>query len=248
MGEIMRMKLLKNRGFIFISTAFLLLLIGGCASSPKIVNDIDYENISLNGMTYNQEGLPVKKVLITIDNRISVVSDYNGRFTIPSIKAGDHTIQASCTNHEKYIGEFTLKEPSELLYISLVSFDELVSYSEKCIKSKEWAQADAYVNRALTVDKTDIRARYLQAVLLATKQRIERSPEKAREILTQLLGEGYTNPAIYLFLADLSQYDFSDTTKACEYLTSYLKQRTDIGVEKRLNDLQRTMSPNEQQK
>jgi hypothetical protein len=218
---------------------FACLLLG-CATTPKgtIVSDVKYGKISLNGMIYNQEGLPVKNVVLTLDDAITVSSDYNGRFAFPDIEVGDHTLVTSLEGYEGYTTSFSFRRPSEILYISLISIDGLLSLAEKRMDSREWGQADSYVQRALVVSPKDSRARYLQAVLLSTKQRTDRSPERAKDILLSLLSDGYANPSVYLFLADISQYDSGDLAKASEYLRSYLKQRADSDVEKRLRDIQ----------
>jgi tetratricopeptide (TPR) repeat protein len=214
-------------------------LFSGCATTNKgkTVGDVNYGKISLNGMIYNQEGLPVKGVLLTLDDKATVGSDYNGRFSFPNVEPGEHALVTSLEGYEEYKASFTFTRPSEILYVSLLSIDELLALAEKRIDLRDWSQADSYVQRALAVSPKDSRARYLQAILLSSKQRSDRSPEKAKEILLSLLSDGYTNPSVYLFLADIYQYDSSDFAKASEYLRLYLKQRADSDVEKRLKEI-----------
>jgi hypothetical protein len=226
----------SRAAFRIAAIGIIACLCLGCETTPKgtIVSDVKYGKISLNGMIYNQEGLPVKNVILTMDDAITVSSDYNGRFTFPAVETGNHSIATSLEGYEDYKTSFSFRRPSEILYISLMSIDGLLTLAEKRIDAREWIQADAYVQRALAISPKDSRARYLQAVLLSTKQRGDRSPEKAKDILLSLLSDGYTNPSIFLFLADIYQYDFLDLKKAREYLSSYLRQRADSEVEKRL--------------
>lgn len=233
------MKLLKSNGvFLRLIGLLTLPLILSCVSSgKKNVSDVDYGQVSLNGMIYNQEGLPIKNVTLTIDDSFVTSSDYNGRFTFPDIALGEHTVATSCQGYEAYSTKFYLSRPSEILYISLRSLEAILSLTEKFMDSRDWIQADSCITRALAIQPLDLRTRYLQASLYATKQRKDRSPDKARAILSTLLLDGYSNPSIYLFLADLYQYDYSDNKKAVEYLESYLKQKNDSVIEKRLDEL-----------
>lgn len=229
----------SKAAFRIAALGFFACLCFGCETTPKgtIVSDVQYGKISLNGMIYNQEGLPVKNVVLTLDDAITVSSDYNGRFTFPAVETGNHTIVTALEGYEEYRTSLSFRRPSEILYISLISIDGLLSLAEKRINSREWTQADAYAQRALVISPKDSRARYLQAVLFSTKQRSDRSPEKTKDILLSLLSDGYTNPAIYLFLVDIYQYDSLDLKKASEYLSLYLRQRSDSDIERRLREI-----------
>ncbi len=60
---------------------------------------------------------------------------------------------------------------------------------------------------------------------------------KARAALEELLKRDYREPFVYLFLADIRQYDLVDKAKAIEYLSAYLASREDGAVRKRIDSL-----------
>jgi len=64
-----------------------------------------------------------------------------------------------------------------------------------------------------------------------------RKPEEAVKILNKILDKGYSEPVVYITLADIYQYRINDTKKALSSLEKYLQIQRNNKVEKRLEAL-----------
>lgn len=230
------MKSKKNKVITILYIAIsILLTLNGCQSSKGAKNrDLPYPKTDLNGMIYNHEGLPVPDVRITVDDTFTVTTNMNGRFTIPALSIGLHRVVASSMGYETYETEVAFKNPTEVLYISMVSARELLENAKKLLEKRLWTQADLLITRALKISPNDLKARYLSATAMATPYRQDRDFQKAKDILESLIVDGYSNSAIYLFLADIYQYDIKDIPKSIDYLAKYLGKQPDTIVERRL--------------
>jgi hypothetical protein len=223
-----------------LSAVLIAFLFAACASGPsKITRDIDYGKVDLNGMIYSKEGLPVQNARLTVDNGMTVLSDFHGRFTFIGLTAGEHAISVTCPGYERYDSVFTFTSPTENLYVSVTSYDELLAAAEKALQEKKWASADSLTARAIAVEPATARGLFLKACALAAAQRTDRDPEQARAILLALAPDARSKPEILLFLADLCQYDLNDAPSAATYLTQYLALKGDTVAEERLKSLAR---------
>lgn len=224
---------MKSRNNKLFQLLFLSNLLFSCAT---LKNDI-FESFVLNGMVYNQSGIPVQNMIISIDNDIITKTDIRGRFSVELTQAGEHSISTEHQDFEKYSSIFVLNEKSDILYISVISYTELLDKSEEKMDNMEWDSAENYIKRALAIYPSRIEANYLMAVYQALPTRKDRNPESSIEILENMLESGHQLPYIFLFLADLYEYDLLRKEPAREYLRKYLEKRYDAAIIKRLENL-----------
>jgi hypothetical protein len=122
----------------------------------------------------------------------------------------------------------------DIAYVSLVSKEDLCEMIETALRERHWDLAETYANRALAVDAGDAVVRFLAATVHAIPARQTRNVSEAVALLLGLLEDGFREPVILLFLADLYEYELKDYQKSKEYLERYLRFKDDEAVRERL--------------
>ncbi|AEJ61832.1 hypothetical protein Spith_1571 [Spirochaeta thermophila DSM 6578] len=211
--------------FLLMGTMFLL----SCVSGPQME-----ESFVLQGMVYDRAGNPVTDAVIEIEGKQMGVSDFNGRFYIPGMVPGTYTVGVQKEGYLPYEGTVAIRSHTDVLYVGMVSWEDLCRRAERALQEGRWGEAEQAISRALEIKPDEPLVRFLAAVVCAMPARPERRPDRAVELLEDLLSEGYREPAIYLMLADLYEYDFKDLVKAEERLSQYLSLKQDTEAENRL--------------
>jgi hypothetical protein len=173
-------------------------------------------------------------------------SDFKGRFYIPKVIPGEYVLEVRKTGYESYSGSIAPQSPMDIAYVSLVSKEDLCEMIETALRERHWDLADTYAARALAVDSEDLIVRFLAAAAKAIPARQSRDVPQAIALLTSLLEDGFREPVILLFLADLHEYELNDYEKSREYLARYLLLKDDETVRERLRRAMPT-DPEEQQ-
>lgn len=215
---------------IFLPLAAVMLF--SCVSA-KAKNPRAFMSAPLYGMIYDLGNQPVGNVLLSVDGKKGPRSDVTGRFVIPDLERGDHTITAAKDGYEDLAIRLSFLDDTQILYMQMRSAQQLVSLAEKMIEEKEWARARSCLDRAAKVNSKDPVYRYVSAIL----DYYQGKSESAEKILRSLLDAGYSQPAVYLFLADLYQYRLNKPAAAAAELRTYLELRSDPAVKKRLEGL-----------
>jgi hypothetical protein len=202
-----------------------------CASSGKAK---PFGPFTLQGMIYDRSGTSVANAAIFFEGRQVGLSDFKGRFYIPRVIPGEHLLEVKKTGYESYGGTIATQSPMDIAYVSLVSKEDLCEMIETALRERHWDLADAYANRALAVDSGDAVVRFLAATVHAIPARQTRNAPEAVALLLGLLEDGFREPVILLFLADLYEYELKDYQKSKEYLERYLRFKDDEAVRERL--------------
>jgi tetratricopeptide (TPR) repeat protein len=208
------------------------LLCASCASQPA--NDaLTFDSASLFGMIYDENNQPCGGARLTIDGQPGPQTDIRGRFVVADLSRGQHAIVARKDGYEDLSVQFTFLNRTDVLYLRMISFDQLLSRAERAFDERKWDDAEAALRRAAKLDSGDTVMMYLEAI---RQYKTEKYADAARQ-LESILSRGEREPYVYLFLADLYEQNLNDLSKAAEYLQRYLERRADADVEKRLADL-----------
>ena len=221
-----------------------------CSSTASAIATND-RSVPLYGMVYDDDNSPVAGADVLIDGKAKTRSDVNGRFVLTALKFGQYAVVVKKDYFEPARLDLDYSSATQVLYVKLVSEEELLAAADKDIAAREWAKADDHVARALALKRDDPAALFLSAVIACRRGD---SPDAAgaaagagtgaavgaaaaRTILEKLLAADYREPAVYLFLADILQYKYADAAGAAERLKEYLELRYDPDAEARLQAL-----------
>jgi tetratricopeptide (TPR) repeat protein len=212
-----------------------VLLLGSCESVAE-ADPYDFETAALYGMIYGYDQNPVEGAQLVVDGEPGPLSDLDGRFVIPGLARGTHTIEVTKDGHEPATVQVEFLNLTQVLYLRLWSLHELVKRGEEALASGHLSEAAQWTERALQIDPELAELRYLQAVIAIR----DRRPAEAEAILRGLVADGFGYPKVHLTLADLYQYELDQPDSAAEHLRSYLRQHSDEGAEERLEALEQT--------
>lgn len=230
----MSTRLLLRAGCAVFCLAVTALLFASCASVSKRA-PLTFKSATLFGMVYDHDNRECANVRLVLDGKDHSTTDINGRFVLPDLAPGVHKLLATKAGYEPLEVVFDFSSPTQVLYLKMYSFDELLKQAELALGQEQWQLAQRYLKRAAGVTSHDAVLSYLYAIL-ALKEKDYRG---AARRLEALVASGTEDPSVYLFLADLYQYRLAKPALAVRALESYLKLANDPGVETRLQALQR---------
>ncbi|HUX51220.1 MAG TPA: carboxypeptidase-like regulatory domain-containing protein [Spirochaetia bacterium] len=204
----------RHASFTRCTTAFaIMVLFASCTGMPD-ADPRSFERAPLFGMVYDQENQPVAGVNFSIDGREGLLSDITGRFVIPDLSRGEHTLVARKVDYELLMTVIQFSNQTQVVYIRMISRTELVQAAEDEVAARRFADAQSLIDRILTISPDDPEGSFLQAVLF---HRSRRSLEAAA-ILEALIASGVTEEPVCLFLADLYEKALGDPGRAVKLL------------------------------
>jgi hypothetical protein len=207
-------------------------LLSGCLSGA--VQDVQaFDSAPLFGMLYDERNEPCGGARISVDDVAGPVSDVNGRVVVPDLKRGSHQVSVAKPGYERLEVTFDFYDKSQVLYLKMLSLQELLRRLEDALAERRLADAAALVARAEAVAPAQADVGYLKAVLLLRSGRAA----DAAAALEVMISEGERWPALYLTLADVYQYSLRDKDKARWALSAYLERQDDAEVRARLEAL-----------
>ncbi len=209
-----------------------LLLFSSCTTVSN-QNQLRFESAPLFGMIYDLDNKACSGVSLQLDGAQKTTSDIKGRFVLTEVKQGPHAIRATEAEHETLDVKFDFQNRTQVLYLKMISFDQVLSQAQDSLARKRWSEADSLLKRAAAIHPADVVLVYLQAIL--DYQRGEYAGAAAR--LEALLAGGNRISSVYLFLADLYQYELGKPQLAQDALIEYLKQADSPDVRKRLEEM-----------
>jgi len=218
--------------FIALTALLPALLLASCATSSN-QDPLKFEDAPLFGMIYDLDNKACAGISLEVDGSQKATSDIDGRFVLLALKRGAHTVIATGADYEKVDLSFTFLNQSQVLYVKMVSFDQLLSQAQDALDRRKWQEAQSLLERAAAVHGSDTVLLYLRAIL----QYQQGDAAGAAAHLETLVAAGSTIPYVYLFLADLYQYSLRKPELAARALTRYLQQSDDPEARKRLDSL-----------
>ena len=209
---------------------FSALVLASCATNAGV---LEFDSAPLFGMIYDDDNQPCSGATLTLDGHAGPVSDIRGRFVLPDLSRGSHVLSVKKEGFETLEMTFDFLNRTDVLYLRVVSFTQLLSKAEQALRDRKWDQAEAYLGRAEKLDSKNSVYLYLRAIDMYKTAKFP----QAIDALNAIVAKGDTDPYVYLFLADIYQKDLNDSAKAAESLQAYLSKRDDPDVEKRLQEL-----------
>jgi hypothetical protein len=198
------------QAFIFLTV--LSVCLTGCATTKQI-------QPALNGMIYDADNEPVPDVSVKVTDMIHTSSDIYGHFHIDNLKTEtEYTIACTKKGYEATSVKFVYNSISEVAYVRMYSAEQLLTLAETEVQQKKYDSAVSYLDRAEKAEGSKVSTGYLRAVILYS----QKVYDAALSQLQKLMDEGYTEPYIYLFTADVYEYGLSDKENAKKYLQLYL--------------------------
>lgn len=213
-----------------IALILLIFILASC-STVKEEDVLSFEKSSLFGMIYDYDNCPVPAAEITVDGDKVPATDINGRFIIPNLTRGSHLIVVKKDGYEEFSERIDFLNKTQVLYLKIPSVKQLIDIMDSAIESMEWSLAEETIKRIETVDENDAIFIYFKTVFLYRTKCYEEAVKSLLE-LDQL---GYKEAYIYIFLADIYQYNLNNNKAAKENLEKYLKLKNGPEAEKRLN-------------
>lgn len=207
-------------------------LLAGCLTEEE--SSTDFEEAPLFGMVYDFRGQPTSGATVIIDSATKTQTDINGRFVIHQLSKGRHRLSLTKDGFEPLTIEFAFIDRNQVLYLRAVSLEQLLEQTEQALEQKDYPAAERLIQRAQVVDATNPVRLYLKAIYFAGKEEYG----QAVAVLQQLLNARFTDPSVYLFLADIHQYSLDDRESAKQYLGIYLESYEDADVKQRLSELE----------
>jgi len=227
-----------NEEDIMVKKVSKLIIIGLAFSfSSCLTNDraasMEFANAPLFGMVYDFDNQPCSGALIILDDEEGPQTDINGRFVIGRLPSGEHKVQVKKEGYEELTANFKFSNKNQVLYLRVISFNQLLRKTEDALENKRLKETGELIKRVEAINADDPVAMYLKAVYLLEC----RKPEEAVIILNKILAEGYSEPVVYITLADIYQYRINDAKKALANLEKYLQIQRNDNIEKRLQAL-----------
>jgi tetratricopeptide (TPR) repeat protein len=213
-----------------------VLILAACASQKK--DDVlFFDKASLMGMIYDEDSQPCAGAQLLVDGKSGPITDIRGRFLLPDLARGEHTIAVKKDGYEELSARVVFLNRTDVLYLHVTSFGQLLARAETSLDDRKWDDAAEFLARAEKLKKDDSVLLYLQAIL---SYRTGKHAE-AVSYLTRILDQGIAEPYVYLFLADVYEKGLGEPDKAVTSLEIYLTKRADADVEKRLAALKEKM-------
>jgi tetratricopeptide (TPR) repeat protein len=185
-------------------------------------------------MIYDRDNRPVHNAAVYVNGQYLAASDIQGHFAISGMKPTlTYTIAVRKPGYEAVEMDIAYTESSYVLYVHILSAEQLVTEAELAIRGDDWGAAESYLDRAKQAGGAEVPILYLSAIL---EFRREQYPEALR-MLTALIEKEKGSPYLYLFIADLYQYYADAPEEARFYLNKFLALRYDPEVERRLAEL-----------
>lgn len=176
-------------------------LLAGCISLPDDPGKFDFA--TLQGVVFDGSSRGVQGFQIILDNSIKVVSDINGKFTIPTVSQGKHHLVANKPQQEPATLDFLFNNRSQIIYITSMSTRDYLSSAELALRQNDYGKAQEAIAKALALAPDDPVGRYLSALVFMNT----RQYDQAFPIVQKLLEEGVREQAVYLLMIDIATAD-----------------------------------------
>ncbi|NNM66876.1 MAG: carboxypeptidase regulatory-like domain-containing protein [Spirochaetales bacterium] len=221
----------------------LLFSITGCASTPILG-----ETAVLRGMVYNENRMPVLDVSVDLVSQGKIVestlTDLHGRYFLSGVPYGKVSLLFTKPSYEPFTWTFSFVRPTQIVYIQMSNFEEILDDFSNAIQKREWLHAKSYFLRLQKLRPDNSVSLYLESIML-TRQG---EPRKAVEILEKMSKNKEPIFAVELTLADLYQYKLSNPGMALFHLEKALRVQDDVDIKSRIKALETQIGESSKEK
>jgi hypothetical protein len=186
--------MMKRKTTLFCLAVVLIVCACKTSAPERAMNDSGM----MYAMVYDWENIPVSGVSVYIDEKKQIETDIQGRFILEFKKGGEYRIRLIKNGYEQIEETFTY-DPMKVLYFKMVNAVQLVSYAEEALDEQAYPEAEALLNRALTLEQTRPDFLYLKSVVLYYQGR----NDEAKVILEFLQTRGIAGDHISEFIKKL---------------------------------------------
>ena len=218
------------------------VLIAGAVTFSCATNDdsgTHATNAILRGMVYSLNRMPVLDVKVSLlsdgKSTASTQTDIHGRYFFPNVPYGRVGLLFTKNGYEPLEWSFSFDKPTQVVYVQVVSLNELLDRAEDSIAKRNWAEATAYLGRVRKIEPDNTVATYLEAEMLSRQG----DPQRAAALLETLSSDRDPSLAVELALADLYQFKLGQNEKALQHLEKALMIQDDVDVENRVDALKK---------
>ena len=103
----------------FALGAIVLCVLCGCVSTFRPGG----KKGELQGMLYDFDNCPIAGYCVQVDESVKTFTDINGRFSLPGVAYGVHTVRGSGEKHLDFEQEYQFSDKTEILHIRIPSYE-----------------------------------------------------------------------------------------------------------------------------
>ncbi|MDR1506803.1 MAG: carboxypeptidase regulatory-like domain-containing protein [Treponema sp.] len=170
--------------------------------------EFGHKVIDVNGMIYDFSNRPVPAFSVTLDEKYSIDTDINGRFTLSKIPLGTYTITAKKPGYETYLEEIDIKDFGQIVYIRVPSQSDLLDLADQALANNNLDLAEDYARRAYNIDSNNIEMLFYYATITFRKGEYDNAVGYL--VLAQSLGS--QDEYVVKFLSLLREFKDDDET------------------------------------
>lgn len=167
-----------------LTVLFMILFVSGCRSMPT-AQTVSGLKAPLMGIIHNLKGAPLSGVDITVDESGTAVSDINGRFILSDIELGLHSFSFKQEGYETVQRDLSFSAPAQILYTTLVSFDDLLEKISTEIRYRNIEKSKALIARAERIYSDSPKLRYLHVLLLLKAEKYQEALAGIKELINE---------------------------------------------------------------
>ncbi|MBN1648172.1 MAG: hypothetical protein JW874_09080 [Spirochaetales bacterium] len=234
--------------YIIAIFSVFLFFISGCKTAQHDINDFDTAHIS--GMVYCRGNDACANVRIVVNTAQSaeekedgkkkdktektVYSDIYGRFSIPELEKGPHTVTASKQGFETNSFDFEFLNRTQSIYIYMISEEDLITELESENEAKNYNRASRTVDRLLALNPDSSRGLFLAAGVSMKLTEYE----KALGYLDRLKGLEPDSIWPLVLSADIHEFHLKDPAQALAELQQIHQDKRDESVKEKIRKLE----------
>ncbi len=225
-----------------ISLIFIAFVLAACQSMDNSTIS-PFTEAPLFGMIYDSESSPVSGAKVILDDTATAFTDINGRVVLQAVSRGEHTVVIQKKGFEEMRIKVNFSSREQVLYANLLSMDTILGNMEKALLSGKLTEAEAFMQRASSINPRNIRLQYLIAMYHVRKK----SYAQALTELKRLSAQYPDDPYLVMTRAHILFFGLGQKDSSIRILQSYFSLHTNEEVENLIKTLSDRQVPKTKQ-
>lgn len=121
--------------------------------------------VDIHGMIYDFSNRPIPHYEISLGRQHRTTTDINGRFTLPRVPIGIHTLTGQKRGFESYSGELIISGRGQIVYLRIPSQNQLLTLVDEALTVNDLMLANEMVERAFQIDRNNIEMLFYYATV-----------------------------------------------------------------------------------